>query len=612
MATAVRPETRSSSTRTPLEASSLEEARRIVNAAVQALSQKINVVPLDRGANVPDYILNNPITISRAFVNGDHWQAGLGWSGPRPQITDPAYTETVLEIARQFVSKNVIGELVNRHVGGVLGSEPNWGFTPIEPLAEGAKPSPELQTLIDAAGALCTTWWDKREAHTVLRRIATKMLYAERGPARLYVPRGLLTRVELPGEDGAAAKSASVLEAATVEEAVEFIYLADPEPDEAAMVTNDDTKERVGVVLFRVGTSIDALAGTDDRAEVVFLRRAAERTDTTDRPMLTVIRSIGRGDAQEFTFDFGARLPIYEATRPLFVTPQMWQQQKALNLALTMQSRAIVTAGFLERTIMNAQMPGKWTESADGKTRTFIPEPYLTGPGTTSFLTGVELTDTDGNPAVATPTIHHREPTATTPLIEAARAAYADLLEAGSQEHVLAYQNAQASGKTHEQARADFVTSLLETQSRVEALGRWLLETLLAMAEEFSGQRGRFTSKLRAYFSCHLDSGPVLAEERKANADLYDKGVMSLETVLVRNGEKDPAAEIARIQKQPGGMLKLLERQTTVVLQLTQAGGMLEGAAELVGFDPAVIKKLVGDGTPPPTSRPPGDPAPAP
>lgn len=586
----------------PFTATSLVDVRQILARALAGLTYKLATVPLDASRMGMNGYALNPILISRAFINGDHWQNGAGWIGPWPNQGSPALDETMLEIARMFVSKNVILEMVNRHTNGVVGTEPRWGLTPLQALADDEEIPPDQQALIDDAEAMLTAWWDDRHVHELLQRAVVTLLYAERSMTRLYVPRGMLVDVTVDDGPQSGEHISTVIQAENTKDALDQIWIDHPLPELSAMSQDEDTKQWIGVCLFNVGTNVQGQGNQGQRAEVCYLD--GDRTHP-----LTIMRSVDQAKAVSVGLDFGGQLPMFEMCRDLFVTPQMWQAQRALNLATSMIPRNNITAGFLERTILNAQLPGKWEVDEFGKKTHFVADPLNVGAGTTNSLVGVNFTDPDtGKVTIANPSVHVREPVASDPLVNAARSHYIDMLEEGSQEHILSYQKATASGKTFEQARADFTMSLRNTQSRVEAMGRWLVQTVLMMAEEYGGEPGKYSKTLRAYFNCRLDTGPVTADERTANDNSVKAGTLSLESAIVRNGETDPDAEMARLASQPGANLTILERQSAMLLELTQSGAALEGAAEFVGIDPKMAKKLVGDGTPPPAILPPQPP----
>lgn len=511
----------------------------------------------------PEYIKRN-----RLYFEGDHWQNGDGWIGPLPlptSTTVDGYNITLELIKKGFSSRNVIAEVVERHASGVLGKEPSWGLTLIRPLKENEEPNPTEQALIDEAHALLTEWWDKRKILTYLQERCYALLYAKRSPLRLYVPGGLLE------PDGSVA-------AADLRDALlTYIFPSQPLVEQATVYTEPTTQRDVGIFSW--------LVEDKTQYEIVY----AHPVD----PTITVIRTFAEAGEKRYELPYNGALTMYEMKRQLLITDQVVQNQKAVNLAVSVMPRNVVSAGWLERVILGGQMPGKWEKDANGKD-IFKPEPYITGPGTTNFIAGQETEDDDGKVKAIAPSVVYREPIPIDAAKGAEREHYTIILEETDQAHALMDGDGTPSGRSREQARADYEASLLLSAAPVAEAGRWILTAALHMAEGLSGSVGRYTSQLRAYFEPVIDTGPASADERMANREDYKEGVISRETAMVRNNVTDTAAEIERINAQPGANLELIARQAEIMVPLTSAGLSLEGAAELVELSPeqiAIIKK---------------------
>ena len=537
--------------------------------------------------------------INRLFYDGDHWQRGAGWIGPRPEVGEEGFTETMLELERGFISRNVVAEVANRHRAAVVGTEPAWGLTPIRGLEDGEEPTKAEQDLIAEAEAALTTWWNERGIHSWLQKFVITMLLARYSTFRLYVPRGLLTEVT---DEGGTRKVAAAPDLAS---ALDMVWPDAPQPLQAAVVTDDDTKDRYGVYVYtrqqQDGTN------PEEWVEVVFRERRS-------RDANTIIRSIGPTTDTSYPIPLGGRLTIYQGDRDLFITEQIRACQKALNLALSTLPRNVVTGGWLERVLLNAQMPGDWEydpETGDRIPGSFTPTHYATGSGTTNFVRGIDVESVtsqgDRTIELANPDVRWRDPVDVKPSVEAKEAHYRDILDEADQAHVLMNSEATTSGYSREQARADFESSVGDTLAVVEGAGRWLLETALAMAEAFMGQAGQFTSQLRVDFNCRVDLGPISPDEKRANDEAVKSGSLSLETAMSRNGVNDVDAELQRMMRQPGAMIQMWTRIGEALTNLTSAGLDLATAAELLDLDPedlALIKKAAA--VPPPDDGTPG------
>lgn len=537
---------------------------------------------------------------NRAFFDGDHWQGGAGWIGPHPQTTDNDYSTAMNELVAAFTSKNIVREVVKRHASGVVGKAPTWSFVPRRALAKDETPTNEEEAAIDRANRIVREWYDAKKVRSLIHDATCTLLYGARAPLRVYIPAGLLDTVATAGS-GATRTGRRVVRVASIEQALGMIYPDHPEPSHAAVVRDDDTMMEAGVRLYTVdddesdddGGTVAAAKGTTnerDEAELVFL-------DTAGR---TVLRIFDEDDTKPeegdtYTFDFGGRLTMIEMRRDPLVTPQVAQNQRAANLALSMLPRNIVTGGFMERMLLNAQMPGHYEKDPDGvKTSRFIPDPVIFGPNTTNFFNGVVTKDATGKEQITQPSVSYRDPVPVDAPLSAYREHYLAILDEVSQLHVVLSGDAVVSGKSREQARAEFLNSLSDTRPEIEAALRFLLETPLAMAEALAGTPGALTDLVRVEVSCRLDTGPLDPTERAANETSIGK-TLSQATAMARNGVDDVEAEEARMTSDPLSRATLLKAQGDALTSATTAGMSVDTAADLLGLDAATLAKIKKD-----------------
>jgi hypothetical protein len=476
------------------------------------LAERTKAAPIDAGADA-----------NRKFYAGDHWQEGTAWQGPQPTLDDPTTAATVLgEIKRAFVSKNAIREVVGRHVAGVVGREPAWGLTPRRPLKLKQKPTQAEQKLIDEAEAALTAWWDERGGLTLLQEATATLLLTGRSSMRLFVPPGLMANGLVP--PGGLAEQLGRL------------FLHHPAPEMACVLVDAATQQRCSVYRYR--------EANQECAELSYVDMESGET------VLRVLRGETR---REIRLPLGGHLLMHEMVRPALVTEQVRSLQMQLNLAKTMEGRNAVQGGFLERIVLGGQMPGDWVDDpaaapdSEGRRRRFKPRTLKIGAGRTNWIAGLPIRDANGNTTGYTnPSVVYRDPVSPETFQQTSKGAHLDILDEVDQLHAAIAGDATASGKSREQARAGFETSLAPTKAQIDRLGRWLLETALTLAAHFAGQSGRYAG-LRATFDCRIDTGPLSSEERKALGDEVDRGLLSPETFLAIVGHDDPDAEMARI-----------------------------------------------------------------
>lgn len=462
-----------------------------------------------------------PLSI-QSYYDGDHWQAASGWVGPRPAVDDPEYATVLAEIAIAFVSSNKVREVIDRHMHAVIGREPNWGLTPRRALADGEEPNADEQALIDEANAALTTWWDRRKVLRELQRAAITLLLFDRAAVRLFVPPGLTTEV---------GGRTVVQDTADLASAFDYLYLNRPGAACAGIITDEDTQAQASVYLY----------AKDGRkyAELSYINEAGE----------TVLAIVDGTQTQGITLDLGAHLWLAEMDAPALFTDPLRRLQDQLNMALTMQGRNVIQGGFLERTILNGQMPGEWVQDSTAPGgRRFVPSTVKYGGGITNYVAGLAQRDQAGNvTGIANPTITYRDPVTPETFIMSADALKRAILEETHQLHTLISGDATASGESRKQARAEFATSLRATKTAVDGLGRWLIETSLRIAAHFSGQPNRFDD-LRAIFECRIDTGPLTADEIRLTIDEHNAGLIDTEEAMMRVGVDDPAAMKAKVE----------------------------------------------------------------
>lgn len=486
------------------------EAFRTALAAHQA---SCDVLPRESAGRAP--------RSAQAYYDGDHWQLGAGWVGPRPESIDPDSARVMTEIFCAFVSSNKIREVLDRHDHAVIGREPDWSLTPSRALKDDEQPSIDEQALIDEATAALTDWWDSRTLLDELQKAVITLLLSGRASVRLFVPPGLTE----PMAGGAVV----VPDAVDLASAFEVLYVNRPKPESAGVITDEDTQAEASVYLYS--------KKNQERAEISYVDGD-----------VTVLAIVDAAQTEGITLDLGGHLWLFEMVAPALFTDPLRRLQDQLNMTLTMQGRNVVQGGFLERVILNGQMPGEWVAdlTAPGGKR-FVPATLKFGGGTTNYIAGIPTRDAQNNvTGFSNPSVNYRDPVSPDTFIASADSLKRAILEETHQLHTLISGDATASGESRKQARAEFATSLRATKTAIDGCGRWLIETSLRIAAHFAGQPGRYDG-LRAIFECRIDTGPLTADEIRLVIEEHDAGLIDLEEAMMRVGVDDPAAMVAKI-----------------------------------------------------------------
>lgn len=525
---------------------------------------------------------------SRNFRTGNHLQKEsnyAGWIGPG----DKKDTTVMAEIEVGFISQNVIGEVSHRRNSSVIGREPGWNYSPRRPLGKVEKkdasgqivkdrqgnpvmvdepPNDAEQKLINLAEGAQTEWWDAREILKSLQESGME-LTGGRSLLRLFVPPGLLVNNTIP--------------TVPFEEAFDFIYISLPLPEQATIIIDVATQRKAGLYSYE-----------HKEGDNKYTRYELCYVDDAGQTVVKILTDKGdKIDNDTMTLNLGGRLTLYEMKDEPFITAQVRQHQCLLNMARTMMGRNVVLAGFLERIYLNAQKPGEWV--VENGVNKFKENPVYAGAASTMFASGLVVTDKNGNPildnngrpTIADPSVVFRDPVPVQTFEDTAGAAYKAILSECHQLHALISGDATASGESRKQAMDDFRKSLEDVKAQMDAAGRWLLETSLAMAAQFSGQAGKF-EELRAVFDCQIDVGDLSADDRRVLMEEVEKNLRSRENYMVTaNVTDDPDAELVKIttekeKLEPMETVRLERAKTNLALdkQSGDVRGRIEAAAQ--------------------------------
>lgn len=397
-------------------------------------------------------------------VDGDVWQTGRAWVGPRPTGNNPADALISAEIERGLAAANMARELVDRHVDGVIGREPDW----------------TLPNLADADAEALTQWWDRQGVLNTLHDALRRALCGETPVLRLLIPAPPLGRPT------------------TLADALGHIAVERLGSDTARVVDDPAAGLHLGAAVFDPDArTLDGLLGRG------MYRRVAEIVSVDGED--TILRIVGDTYGAEPTTQAGAALPLggrltmHGLSVDPLLTPSLLGLQRHLTLTLSAMGRNTQAAGFVERVMLNAARP----VDADGAAL-----PYQAGAGMVNWLVGIQLAD-----GYASPSMFVREPTSPEAFTRTAAELVFHAHKEARQLHALLAGDAAPSGESRRQAAADFLASLGPTARATERAVRWLLETAYALALHLRGQR--IAPGVRAAVTMTLSAGVATVEEVK-------------------------------------------------------------------------------------------------
>lgn len=471
---------------------------------------------------------DHALRLAASMMADDQWFGGLGWSGPMPRPegsdTSASIARITAEIRREFVSQNLLDNVVTRHVYGIAGREPLLSIGPRRRLKENEKPSSTEAELITEYTDAFADWWDNSGAWLSVQQALKTAVWSGKGTLRLFVPKGKLKEITVNG-----ATSLGIPAGLTLAEALGYVSVHAPDWNAAGILR--DTDRRVTGAYYRY---------TDELKQ--------ERWELQERAEGQTRVTPSAANPDSFTEYPVSDLLTFELSLNPLVRPSIVTLSKFLNKTLTMGSRNINLGGFVERTILNAQMPGKMV---DGK---FVPDAYEVGLGSTGYINGLPIKTFDEGSAkwketgnYTTPSIQYKDPVQWEGTFGKTLASVREMIfDEAKQLHVLITGDATANGVSRQQAVNDFMTSLEPTRMALEQLLRWLMTTVLKLGLDFTGRLAEWDG-FKVSAQARASAVQPTSAEVEAARQLRKDGLISRKTFYSRIGIEEGDAEAAAL-----------------------------------------------------------------
>ena len=500
----------------------------------------------------------------KKYFDGDHWQNGAGWVGPRPDPTvlaaQTSNSATVISsfntrIRKQFVSKNVISEVVVRHVNGTLSRPADIQFllNEEEEAEDNATANTEEAKEINLLEEYFREWMENRGIIDVLREGLELALLGERAVFRIYIPAGL-------ADDNGILSTPEEFD-----QALEYISIEALPPDQATVYRDPDTLQEFGIYAYKD-------TNDDDKEKV-------EITYVNEADGLTYVKVVSEeGEDEGEGYSMGGRIMMFEISRKALITEQIRQNQDLLNKNLTMWSANLDWSGFSERMILNGMPPGKWKHDATTNQMKFEEGgEMVTGPSRTNYVMGQPIFNSEGKVTGFTnPDVRFREPIDVQTFDRTLAACYTNILEEAKQAHILLNSEAAPSGVSRSESRQDYQDDLKDSKRIIDQAGKWMLESIYLIVKDLLGEGvDKENEKYRGSFSATLQVGTLSAEEQQAIITQVDNKLLSPESAMRRLGIDDVEAELSRIDSVSEQIRELVEILNEMGVESPSLNGLI-------------------------------------
>ncbi len=453
----------------------------------------------------------------------------------------------------------MIKSMVNRVKGAVLGKEPDWQIVPAEELAAGRTippPMPRLPQIPNADGMMppppkpvertpaqkewdavdqeLTDWWVDKRVHNVLKTFVRN--YASYGKAsiQIYVPKGYLKT----GTDG---KPELNVTKSNLDEVLSRIYIDAPGYANVINAKDEDFGEDYVVLTF-------PSENPDD------LRDKPYQVEYVDEEEKTHIRKVKQGsvDDEEIAVDLGGNLLTYVAGEfcDALISQPVKQQQRQLNHAKTMEGYAIANINFPETVFINAAMETETGRDPSGNTVKVV-KPFFRGLGTFLNLIGVSSFKGDGSEVISTPDVKYKETADPEKFAKVADNNTRDMHQEASMLYVLLANSPYPSGDSRVEAMTDYLILLVDYKTLIDTVGVWLLQTVLRLAFNFTGQTEK-NDAFAVLFSAKLTIGRISPDDKKIMLEEVAQKLRSQRNYMVTAEiSDDPTMEWEAIASEP-------------------------------------------------------------
>lgn len=539
---------------------------------------------------------------NKKFLDGDHWQDGEGFPSLPPLYVENRQ-QIIDTIEKAFTSENVIGEIVERHLDGVIAREPDWNL--VDTTAQESEQS-DVETakekrLKETVDAL-VEWWNSRNMLETLREALAMALTQEKCVVRAYVPPGFVDETGIIGKQANLSDTLKMIQFEVLPADVAGVF-HDSERFEpfGVFVIGEDTDKKVEL------TFLDEDGNTRLNVfEEQFLLEWSKQTLSQIAAYMPPDDSEGLPEIEPLNLN--GNLLMFEVSRQALVDKQMRSLQRQVNLTWTMSGKNIVVAGSRERYFVNTQKPKKptVTTGTDGSVKRTVKDAELNvGGSSATFLGGQPIYQGEDRKLVgyASANVIIVDPVASKNFHEQRGELKLAMLGGARQSHIQLNDMAAISGKSKQEGRAEFEKLLKRSKGTLDALGRWLLEVAMRFAAVHTGtnvtkgkaatsQEKEFES-FRVDFNTIVDAGAPDPEQIKEDREDVKEGLLSVETYHARRGIEDPDAEKERLEDSIFYKLNLKKKQLEVFNLAKNAGFPMEEILVIVGYDAEEQKRLL-------------------
>lgn len=439
--------------------------------------------------------------------NGENWKYYVGetfefWSGPRPPVSHIKYASVISQLKRIFQSYNLTKEIINYYKDTLIGQNFNWYLSQNN---QKIKKESQIEEILQ-------DWWLWQYQLSFISNLHRI------DPLSDAVINMLINEV---GKSGVG---------------VSYLRLYQPKK-----LQNNPLNYKKYVLH---SPSVDSITvERDDDGFIEYATYNCVQGKETYKLLDSGLCEIVDYEGNISTIDLGGMIPVFELRGEVILTDALKQSQNSINKTLTLKGENLNYAGFLERVILNGQMPGEWIPDAGSPSgERFVPTENLTyGANTVNFVQGLPIGDPRSPDGYTNPSISYREPVGCDAFKSSLEIDIQTMYMSSGLGHLLTVADGGLSGVSRESVKSSFETRLKSYQLTIENCLSAIFKSVITLLDF-----GDYTPVIQL----NLALGKPLPEYTKMVIEKYNTGLISRTTAMSEVGIKDTDAELQLIKRE--------------------------------------------------------------
>ncbi|NEO59251.1 MAG: hypothetical protein F6J98_02125 [Moorea sp. SIO4G2] len=469
------------------------------------------------------------------FYNGDHWNVSI-FKERSLIIETELQRQQVEEFHQKFQSDNVLKDIVERKVNGLLGEDPSWFFAdedmePLESVPGGIDKI--LQRFLRSQKLLSSSMFAGKGSKNCLEKAITNAYIGGKGYVRLYDPQ----RFNIP------------------------LLMHSPDPFSVVIGRDGNglpTWIRYTYTLKNDETQVEHQMIDETTGFTVFRTLEGHSSNYVETFGIDHETGFEEGSViDQWEMDLGGSYSIYEIALEPMINKDNKRSQKAINQILTLSLNNVMFT-IPRDSVLNGLPPGKFTTNEQGQIE-YVRDEKLeyVPPGSTTYISGYPIFGGnlgEGRGAgkkitgYTNPSVHTHTPFETTYFSENLEQFRLNIYRRAKQEFVLRQvADKEKSGVAHKILRDDFMQSMQKDSTTIIECLKTVYKTSIFMLNQASLVTRTAIKNTELVVELNLTISDILPDDKRVIIEEYNANLVSQFTAINQLGY-EAEEEIPKIE----------------------------------------------------------------